>query len=101
MKKEIDTLRRIEALPEPRHLFILPDSIDSATLDRLIQEGHLTCLHHQRDAKGAIHLAMNLQLTPKGEQLIQPWISWQQLAFRGSVAGASFVLMSVAILYWG
>ncbi|HEV3271912.1 MAG TPA: hypothetical protein VGZ93_07000 [Candidatus Methylacidiphilales bacterium] len=101
MKKERDTLRRIEALPEPRHLFILPDWIDSATLDRLIQQGYLTCQHHQRDANGAIHLAMGLQVTPKGGRLIQPQINWRQLALRGSLAGASFVVMSVLILYWG
>ena len=101
MKKELETLRRIEALPEPRHLFILPDWADSATLDRLIQEGCLTCLHHQRDAKGAIYLAMGMELTPKGERLIQPRISWRQLALRGSLAGASFMVMSVLILYWG
>jgi hypothetical protein len=101
MKKELDTLRQIEALPEPRHLFILPDWVDSATLDRLIQEGYLICLHHQRDAEGAIHLAMGLQLTAKGERLIQPRINWRQLALRGSMAGASFAVMSVLILYWG
>lgn len=101
MKRELDTLPRIEALPEPRHLIILPDWVDSATLDRLIQEGYLTCPHHQRDPNGAIHVAMGLQLTPKGERLIQPRISWRKLALRGSLDGASFVVMSVLILYWG
>ena len=101
MKKELDTLHRIEALPEPRHLFVLPDWVDSAALDRLIQESYLTCSHYQRDPEGAIHLVMGLQLTPKGERALQPQISWGQLAVRGSMAGASFALMSVVILYWG
>jgi hypothetical protein len=101
MKKEADMLRRIEALPEPRHLFILPDWVDHDVLHRLIEQGYLTCLHHQRDDKGAIHLVMCLQLTAKGERLIHPLIDWRQLAFKGSLAGASFAVMSLLILYWG
>jgi len=101
MKKERDTLRRIDALPEPRHLFVLPDWIDPVLLDRLIQRGYLTCLHQQRDAEGALQLAMGLELTHKGDHLIRPGLSWPQVALKGSLAGASFTIMSVAILYLG
>jgi hypothetical protein len=101
MQKLRDTLSRLEAMAEPRHLFILPDWADPGIMDRLIQEGYLTCLHCQRDDKGAIHLMMGLQLTAKGARLIHPRIDWQQLALKGSMAGASFAVMSVLILYWG
>ena len=101
MKKECDALRRIEALPEPRHLFVLPNWVDPAILDRMIKQGYLTCVHHQRDDKGAIHLVMGLQLTAKGDRLIHPRIDWQQLAWKGSLAGASFAVMSLVILYLG
>jgi len=101
MNKERDTLRRIEALPEPRHLFVLPDWIDPALLNRLIDEGYLTCLHYQRDDQRALHLVMGLQLTAKGDRLLRPRVDWQQLALKGSLAGVSFAVMSVFILYWG
>jgi len=101
MNKDCDTLRRIEALPEPRHLFILPDWIDPAILNRLIVEGYLTCQHHQRDEKGSLHLVMGLQLTTKGDRLLRPRIDWQGLAWKGSLAGASFAVMSLVILYLG
>ena len=101
MKKELEVLRRIEALPEPRHLFILPDWVDSATLDRLIQGGCLTCFHQQRDEKGDLHLVMGLQLTAKGERLAHPRVDWTRLVLRGALAGASLTVMSLAILYWG
>jgi hypothetical protein len=101
MSKERDTLRKIEALPAPRHLFILPDWAEPATLERLIQDGYLDCGHSQRDEKGSLNLAMELQLTAKAERLIHPRHDWRRLAMRGSLAGASFGLMSVVILYLG
>lgn len=101
MKKECETLRRIEALPEPRHLFVLPDWIDSVVLDRLIQEGYLTCRHRQRDDKGAVHLAMGLRLTDKGDRLLRPQGEWRRVALKGSLAGVGFMAMSLLILYLG
>ena len=81
MKKEREMLKRIVALPEPRHLFVLPDWADPATLDFLLKEGYLTCLHFQRDDNKTIHLVMGLQLTPKGEHLIHPKVDWTQIAW--------------------
>jgi len=101
MKNERETLRIIEALPEPRHLFIIPGWIDPVILDRLIDRGYLTCTHYQRDDNGVIHLAMGLQLTPKGSRLIRPQAAWKQIAWKGSLAGASFAVLSVLILYLG
>lgn len=101
MKKDRDLLCRIEALPEPRHLFVLPDWADPIILERLIQEGCLTCLHYQRDAKGVLHLAMGLELTAKGNRLIHHQFEWRQLAMKTSLAGASFAAMSLLILYLG
>ena len=101
MKKESETLRQIEALREPRHLFVLPAWIDPVVLDRLIQEGCLTCRHRQRDAKGVINLVMDLQLTARGDRLIRPQADWRQIALKGSLAGASFMAMSLLILYLG
>lgn len=101
MNKDRDLLHRIEALPEPRHLFILPDWVDPALLNRLIDDGYLTCLHHQRDDKGALHLAMGLQLTAKRDRLLRPRINWPRLALKGSLAGVGFVVMSLLILYLG
>jgi hypothetical protein len=101
MKKERETLRIIKALPEPRHLFILPGWVDPVVLDRLIQEGYLTCQLHRRDDQGALLLVMDLELTARGERLILPRIDWRQLAVKGSLAGASLVVMSLLILYWG
>jgi hypothetical protein len=101
MKKECETLRRIEALPEPRHLFILPQWADPVVVDRLIQEGYLSCQHQQRDAKGALLLAMGLQITPKAVRMIHPGLNLQKLVFKGSLAGASFAVMGLLILYLG
>jgi hypothetical protein len=95
---EIEALRQIKNLPEPRHLFVVPDPL---ALDQLIQEGCLTCEHEQRNDEGLIQVAMGLQLTPKGESLLRLGADWQQLAWRGSLAGASFAAMSVVILYIG
>ena len=100
-KNDLELLRRIKALPEPRHLFVLPAWIDAAGLDRLIREGDLTCHHDQRDDKGAIQVVMGLELAPKGEAALAERSGWRQVAVRGSLAGASFVLMSVVILYIG
>jgi hypothetical protein len=44
---------------------------------------------------------MGLELTSKGERMLRPAVDWRQLAWRGSLAGASFACMSVAILYLG
>jgi hypothetical protein len=101
MNNERDTLRRIEALPEPRHLFILPSWADPAVVDQLIADGYLVCQHQQRDDRGRLLVAMGLHLTPKGNRLIHPIINLQKLAFKGSLAGASFAVMSVVILYLG
>ena len=101
MKKELEALRHIKALPEPRHLFVIPASINAADLDRLIREGYLTCEHDQRDDKGVIQVAMGLSLTPEGERSLEVNPAWQQLALKGSLAGASMVLMNVVILYLG
>jgi hypothetical protein len=101
MKKELETLRIIEALPKPRHLFILPGWAEPAILDHLIHDGYLACQYHQRDENGLLHLVMDLQLTPKGEQLLHPPLGWSQLALKGSLAGASFMAMSLLILYLG
>jgi hypothetical protein len=100
-ERDRDILRRIEAMLEPRHLFILPVWADPAVLDRLIQKGYLTCLHCQRDDKDAIYLVMALQLTAKGNRLIHPLFDWPRLALRGSLAGASCAVLSLLILYWG
>jgi hypothetical protein len=67
----------------------------------LIDQGYLTCTHRQRDDKGVILVAMGLQLTAKGDRLIRPQSEWQQIAWKGSLAGASFAVLSVLILYWG
>jgi hypothetical protein len=101
MNKESETLRRIEALPDPRHLFILPDWAEPTVVDRLIQEGYLDCLHQQRDEKGVLLLAMGLQVTTKGKRLIHPKPSAPRLIVTGTLAGASLVTMSLLILYLG
>jgi hypothetical protein len=101
MKTERETLLRIESLSEPRHLFIMPPWANPAVIDRLIQGGYLTCLHHQRNQSGEILLLMGLQITEKGERLIHPLADWRQLAWKGSLAGASFTAMSLVILYLG
>jgi len=101
MKTERETLRIIEALPHPRHLFIIPDWADPVVLDRLIDQGYLTCAHHQRDDSGVILVAMGLQLTEKGNRLIHPEKRWKEIVWKGSLAGASFALISVLILYLG
>ncbi len=101
MDRERDTLQRIDGLPCPRHLFSLTDWADPAVVDRLISEGYVDCLHQQRDENGQLLLAMGLQLTPKGKRSIRPKPNLPNLVFRGSLAGASFVGMSVVILYLG
>lgn len=103
MNKELETLRQIKELAEPRHLFVLPDWADANEIDDLIREGYLTCEHQQRDDKGTLLLAMRLELTPKGNALLDSKGKggWRQLALKGSLAGASFVVMSVVILYVG
>jgi hypothetical protein len=101
MKNERETLRIIEALPEPRHLFLLPGWLDPVILERLIDEGYLTCQHDQRDAEGVLLSVMGLQLTAKGARLIHSKTNWKRLAMTGSLAGASFAAISLLILYWG
>ena len=101
MKKERELLSRIEALPEPRHLFVLPAWADSGTLDRLITENYLSCVHLQRDNEGAVLVAMGLKLTEKGHRLNQPMPEWSQIVWKGSLAGASFTGLTVLILYLG
>jgi hypothetical protein len=101
MKTDRDILRRIENLYGPKHLFILPRWADPVALDRLIQGGYLTVSHLQRSEEGDINLVMGMQLTNKGARLLEPAFSWSQLALRGSLAGASFTGMSLAILYLG
>lgn len=93
-----ETLRRISELHPPRHLFILPKWADPSTLDRLIERGYLTFNHLQR-TKGAINLVMGLQLTEKGTRWLASEVDWQNLALKGSIAGASLTAISVAILY--
>jgi len=101
MNNKRETLRRIEAMLEPRHMFILPAWVDPVVLDQLLQEGYLTCIHQQRDEKGALQVIMGLELTPKGERLANPRFDLPKLALRGSLAGASFVTVSMVILYFG
>ncbi len=101
MNKERDILRRIEALPEPRHLFILPTWADPGVLDALIRDGYLDCQYLQRSDKGELLVAMGLRITAKGDRLIHPVVNVQRLFLRGSLAGASFAAMSVLILYLG
>lgn len=101
MKNEIEILRQIEALPEPRHLFILPPWADPFALDRLLKSGHLTCDHIQRDDRGIIQLVMRLKLTRQGRDLAYPRLSWPDLALKGSLAGVGLTAMSLLILYMG
>jgi hypothetical protein len=101
MKQEREMLRVIEALPQPRHLFIIPDWVDLTLLERLLDENYLTCTHQQRDQNGTILVAMGLQLTPKGKRLILPQTGWKQLVLKGSMAGASLAVLSTLILYLG
>jgi hypothetical protein len=98
---DTDLLLRIESMPAPRHLFVLPPWLESSTLDRLIGDGCLTCEYVQRNARGAIQVAMDLNLTAKGRQVIHPKADWQSLMVKGSLAGASFAAMSMLILYLG
>ena len=96
-----DVLARINALPEPRHLFVLPTWLDADTLDRLIELEYLTCTHCQRSHTGTIQVAMGLELTLRGKRMSKPEVKWQRLALQGSLAGASFTAISVLILYLG
>jgi hypothetical protein len=100
MNSDSDVLRQIEHLPVPRHLFVLPPWADAATLDRLMDQGYLTCAHHQRDKHGALNLVMHLQLTPKAAELREKKpTAWPRLAWKGSLAGASLTAMSLIVLY--
>jgi hypothetical protein len=101
MTPDRDLLRRMDGLPEPRHLFVLPGWVDSAALDRLAEQGCVTFGHVQRNPHGVIQVAMNLELTPKGRRLIRPDAAWKSLALKGSLAGVSFTAMSFLILYLG
>jgi len=101
MNSKRETLHRIEEMLEPRHMFILPAWIDPVQLDRLIHEGYLSCLHLQRDEKGAIYLVMGLELTPKGHRVVHPRFDLPKLALKGSLAGVSLVAASLVILYFG
>ena len=101
MDKDRDILRRIEALPQPRHLFVLPEWVEPSALDRLTNGGYVHCQYQQRDEKGEVLMAMNVKLTPKADRLLRPQAHWSQLAFTGSLAGASFAAISVLILYLG
>ena len=101
MNKERDILRRIEALPEPRHLFVLPPWADGAVIDALIRDEYLECQYQQRDERGELLVAMGLRITPKGQRLAHPVTTARGLVLRGSLAGASFAAMSVVILYLG
>jgi hypothetical protein len=99
--RDRDTLIRINKVPEPRHFFVLPAWLDSGALDRLIELEYVTSAHCQRNQSGLIQVAMGLQLTAKGRRMIKPEVHWQRLALKGSLAGASLAVMSLAILYWG
>jgi hypothetical protein len=101
MTKERDTLLRIEALPEPRHLFIMPEWADTETVDALVTKGYLECQYQQRNEKGDLLVAMGLHITAKGERLTHPDTNRRTLFVKGSLAGASFVAMSLLILYVG
>ncbi len=101
MQPDRHTLSRIDNLQTPRHLFVLPSWVQSAELDRLLEQDCLTCEHLQRDRKGDVLVAMGIELTGKGKRLIQPADNWQNLALKGSLAGASLTAMSLLILYLG
>jgi hypothetical protein len=101
MNSDRDTLAEIDRLSIPRHFFVLPTWVESGVLDRLLREGHLSCDHLQRNADGEIQVAMGLQLTTRGKRLIHSDFQWQNLALKGSLAGASFTAMSLVILYLG
>ncbi len=64
----------------PRHLFVIPGWIKPAALDRLMDDGYLTSEHIQRDAAGAITVAMDLQVTTKGKRLLYSEMTWKKLA---------------------
>lgn len=101
MKKEIETLRRIEGMIGPKHLFILPEWADPVILDRLLKLGYLNCLHHQRDADGLIHLIMGMELTESGRKLVHPPLSRPALVARAAMAMVGFTVLNVAVLFWG
>lgn len=101
MKNESEMLLRIEALPEPRHLFILPAWADPFVLDQLLKNEYLSCDHIQRNDRGIIQLVMRLELTDRGRELAHPRQSWSTLALKGSLAGVGLTAMSLLILYLG
>jgi hypothetical protein len=82
-------------------MFVPPAWVDLAALDRLINEGYLSCVHRQHDAGGVLLVAMGLNPPPKGIRLIRQQSQWRSLAVKGSLAVASFAVMSIAILYLG
>ena len=100
MPTPVDVLKRIEGLPAPRHLFVLPSWAEPGSLDRLLDDGYLMCAHTQRDKNGAIQVAMNLRLTPKAERLVHPSPPrWPEKAVRTSLALASMLGISLVVLY--
>lgn len=101
MKKEIATLRQIEGLIGPKHLFILPEWADPLMLDHLLKHGYLRCLHTQRDEKGLIYLIMGMELTESGRKLIRPTLSPLQIAARAFMAVLGVAGMNMIVLYWG
>ena len=101
MKKEIATLRQIEGLIGPKHLFILPEWADPLMLDHLLKHGYLRCLHTQRDEKDVIYLIMGMELTEAGRKLICPPLGRLQMATRALMAVIGFTGMNLIVLYWG
>jgi hypothetical protein len=99
-KPSFDVLKRLQALPAPRHFFVLPNWLPPGILDEFVREGYLTMTHSQRDKHGHIQVAMNLRLTPKAERLIRPAApAWPQKALKASAAGAGFIVMSLLVFY--
>ncbi len=101
MNKEITTLRQIEELLGPKHLFILPEWADPLMLDHLLKHGYLRCLHTQRDEQGLIYLIMGMELTEAGRHLIRPAFGWLQMVARALMAFIGVAGMNLIILYWG
>ena len=101
MNSDRIALGRIDSMSTPRHLFVIPGWIEPTALDRLMDDGYLTSEHLQRDATGTVTVAMDLQVTTRGKRLLYSERTWKKLALKGSLAGAGFTAMSVAILYLG
>jgi hypothetical protein len=93
-------LQRIEGLPVPRHLFVLPGWVAGGALDRLVDEGYLTCAYSQRDKNGALQVAMSLNLTQKAERLLRPpRATWRDKILKASAAGVCLIALNLVILY--